>query len=321
MPESRAWSLLTIEGSRQYGGNTGYADDPKGLYRYDSDVPNHQQIQIGDIVIIRSRDAVLGISEVEFLASNSGLKKRFRCPECDTASIKRRSLKKPEWLCKAGHSFATPKEEIASISQYEAHFGTHFVSTPPSLTVEVLNAAVLRPSDQMSIKEVGFQALQPYLGSHAFTRMFIDRFAARLTVPDIDQSPLEQASTLIESRRTVLREIAIRRGQGLFRQRLIRRYGLRCQVSGYTCEAVIEAAHIRPYCESGNNDVRNGLLLRSDIHTLFDVGLLSIHPITLKISLSHLTAGYGHLEGTTLCTNGTSGPSRQALQLRWDFFA
>jgi hypothetical protein len=38
---NRVWSLLTIDGVRQYGGNTGYNDDPEAVYRNDSDVANH----------------------------------------------------------------------------------------------------------------------------------------------------------------------------------------------------------------------------------------------------------------------------------------
>jgi putative restriction endonuclease len=39
---------------------------------------------------------------------------------------------------------------------------------------------------------------------------------------------------------------------------------------------VLEAAHIRPYAESGPHRLPNGLLLRSDIHTLFDLGYLTV---------------------------------------------
>ena len=40
MTARRAWSFLTIEGVRQYGGNAGYNDDPASAYRYDSSVPS-----------------------------------------------------------------------------------------------------------------------------------------------------------------------------------------------------------------------------------------------------------------------------------------
>jgi hypothetical protein len=64
MTARRAWSFLTIEGVRQYGGNAGYNDDPASAYRYDSSVPSHLQVRPGDIVIIRSRSATIGLAEI-----------------------------------------------------------------------------------------------------------------------------------------------------------------------------------------------------------------------------------------------------------------
>ncbi len=58
------------------------------------------------------------------------------------------------------------------------------------------------------------------------------------------------------------------------------RYEHRCVVTGCTVIAVLEAAHIRPYRRPEDNDVKNGLLLRADIHTLFDLNLLGIEPGT-----------------------------------------
>ena len=40
----------------------------------------------------------------------------------------------------------------------------------------------------------------------------------------------------------------------------------------------LEAAHIRPYAEGGDHDARNGLLLRRDIHSLFDAGYVTVTP-------------------------------------------
>jgi hypothetical protein len=63
-------------------------------------------------------------------------------------------------------------------------------------------------------------------------------------------------------------------------------------------------------------------LLRSDLHTLFDLGLLAINPATMTISLHRalLGMGYGSFEGAPLFTNGTSGPDRAALAERWEIF-
>jgi putative restriction endonuclease len=40
----------------------------------------------------------------------------------------------------------------------------------------------------------------------------------------------------------------------------------------------LDAAHIRPYAEGGEHAVSNGLLLRRDIHCLFDLGYVTVAP-------------------------------------------
>jgi putative restriction endonuclease len=55
-------------------------------------------------------------------------------------------------------------------------------------------------------------------------------------------------------------------------------YQRRCSVIREKALPVLEAAHIRPVSEGGQHDVANGLLLRSDVHTLFDRGYVTITP-------------------------------------------
>jgi putative restriction endonuclease len=67
-----------------------------------------------------------------------------------------------------------------------------------------------------------------------------------------------------------------RLGQGAFRVLVTDAYARRCAVTGERTLPVLEAAHIRPYTESGPHLVSNGLLLRSDLHTLFDRGYMTV---------------------------------------------
>jgi len=53
-------------------------------------------------------------------------------------------------------------------------------------------------------------------------------------------------------------------------------YGRRCAVTAERTLPVLQAAHIQPYAEEGPHLISNGLLLRSDLHTLFDRGYLTI---------------------------------------------
>ena len=63
-----------------------------------------------------------------------------------------------------------------------------------------------------------------------------------------------------------------RLGQGAFRVLLTEAYHRSCAITGERTLPVLQAAHIKPFSESGPNQIRNGLLLRSDLHILFDNG-------------------------------------------------
>jgi putative restriction endonuclease len=68
----------------------------------------------------------------------------------------------------------------------------------------------------------------------------------------------------------------MRLGQGAFRVLITDAYERRCAISGERTLPVLEAAHIIPYENSGPHLVSNGMLLRSDIHKLFDKGYLTV---------------------------------------------
>lgn len=67
-----------------------------------------------------------------------------------------------------------------------------------------------------------------------------------------------------------------RLGQGSFRIMVTDAYGRRCAVTNERTLPALDAAHIKPYVEKGPHDVRNGILFRSDIHKLFDIGYVTV---------------------------------------------
>ena len=68
----------------------------------------------------------------------------------------------------------------------------------------------------------------------------------------------------------------IRLGQGAFRVMVTDAYNRRCAISGEKALPVLQAAHIMPVAAGGQHRLDNGLLLRSDVHTLFDLGYISV---------------------------------------------
>jgi putative restriction endonuclease len=69
-----------------------------------------------------------------------------------------------------------------------------------------------------------------------------------------------------------------RLGQGAFRLLTLENYGERCCITGENTVPVLEAAHIRPIARDGDHALSNGLLMRADLHILYDRGLIGVDP-------------------------------------------
>ncbi|HET7174353.1 MAG TPA: HNH endonuclease [Nocardioidaceae bacterium] len=77
-----------------------------------------------------------------------------------------------------------------------------------------------------------------------------------------------------------------RLGQGGFQAGVLKAYRFHCAVTGDKIRPVLQAAHIRPVSHGGEHRLDNGLLLRSDVHTLFDRGYLGIDPSSYRLLVS-----------------------------------
>lgn len=123
----------------------------------------------------------------------------------------------------------------------------------------------------------------------------------------------------VQGRRLVMRAIADRQGQPAFRRRVLKAYAHRCAFTGCMVERVLDAAHILPYNGPATNHVQNGLLLRTDVHTLFDLGLVGVDPNTWSIVTHADLAGteYAALYGRapSLPADKRNRPSIDALTL------
>lgn len=91
---------------------------------------------------------------------------------------------------------------------------------------------------------------------------------------------------LEDARYKISKTIVQRRGQPEFRNKLLIAYEGKCAVTGFDAEAALEAAHIIQYKGPQTNHVANGILLRADLHTLFDLGLWSVDTETMRVVIS-----------------------------------
>jgi hypothetical protein len=134
---------------------------------------------------------------------------------------------------------------------------------------------------------------------------------------EADEEPYDP-NNVEDGREQVMRAIRTRRGQSAFRQALIDAYDGRCAITGCAVLDVLEAAHITPYLGPQTNHVTNGLLLRADLHTLFDLNLIAINPVYFKLIVDPrlLSSAYLKLQGRKirLPTGNNDYPSKKALE-------
>lgn len=125
-----------------------------------------------------------------------------------------------------------------------------------------------------------------------------------------------------DAREKVAASIVRRQGQPEFRGKLLVAYAGRCAITGYDSEQALEAAHIHPYKGPATNHIQNGLLLRADIHTLFDLGLIGINPDTYEVMIREelQNTEYRELQGkkVRLPEERELRPNADALREHWE---
>lgn len=126
--------------------------------------------------------------------------------------------------------------------------------------------------------------------------------------------------SLEEAKKKTIISIVRRQGQSEFRQTLLEIYNYRCAITECDVSEALEAAHIIPYIATENNNPSNGLLLRADLHTLFDLNLITIDPEKLEVILDprlrQSSYGQFHSKRLQLPQNQLYWPKKEALKWR-----
>ncbi|MBD2338043.1 HNH endonuclease [Calothrix sp. FACHB-156] len=320
----KAWLLKSFGDERQYGGNCGYEDKISTEYYYYKGLANSKNMKEGDLVLLRNKKQLLGIAKIEEIKSYWGNREILCCPSCrNPQSNKERTKKKPRFHCsKCGHDYDTRLIDTKECEIFRAYFGDTFVSAAGAIKLEELQQAC--PEDNYnannSINLIDLQKIQVTLLEQ------VPKVAELLHKNNDYKYPQgEEASEYVpvkeDRRETVFRQIKERRGQSKFRESLRQRYGDQCMITGLKLLDILEAAHISPYRSKDDNHPDNGLLLRADLHTLFDLNLLGINPESLEVKFHPkvLKAGYQKLDGRKLICSEYK-PSQPALVSRWKQF-
>lgn len=163
-------------------------------------------------------------------------------------------------------------------------------------------------------------------GTDSVVDLALQRLLAERTVPDV--TDLEHPAVVLGPTHGTPRLVVPRMNQGAFRAVVLDVYESRCAITGHRLRPTLQAAHIRPVSHGGEHRVDNGLLLRSDVHTLFDLGYVTVDPsYRLRVS-PRLREDFGN--GDDLYARESAGarialprgrgnrPSREALEWHGD---
>ncbi|WP_214071832.1 HNH endonuclease signature motif containing protein [Mucilaginibacter sp. dw_454] len=313
------WILKSKGEKSSFGGNDGYDDKPDAYYIYDNFVPNHNKLKEGDYVLIADKKYLHGFAVVDHIAVTEGLeKKRYSCPVCGIKEHSARKTKTPKYKCRKGHEFETLNEEITPIREYRADYSTSFINLPEKTSVQLLNKYYMNRNRYYSIQrampsflEELFPDLLRQLGSPAGVVL-------RPYMTTDPYKPSEKDERAFRTGRSYYRP-----DQSKFRSDLFGYYGIKCMLTDCTVATALEASHICCYRGDEDNHCENGLLLRRDLHALYDADLLGICPSDLKVVLSRelMNTEYSKFNGVTLDLNNSGcRPSTGALEIRWKVF-
>lgn len=158
-------------------------------------------------------------------------------------------------------------------------------SLVPTMRSEVIKNVALDGANQMAVRRILSDDAARWLRLRVDGLELAMSDAVESTVESMEQS-LDGVDPTKDTRVRTLVGIRLRQGQQGFRRALLRAYSERCAVTGTTITSLLEAAHIVSYLGPHTNRTDNGLLLRADIHTLFDLNLLTILPNGLVVRCS-----------------------------------
>ena len=249
-------------------------DDALGRrYDYDSNVINHNRISAGDLVIIRDRHLIYGYGVIERIDSRPGVKAMSRCPQCRSADVVPRKRLLPRFRCNdCGHAFDKPVIEDKAVTQYSASYENRWFEFPSPVPLRALDGVYAGRDRQNAIRELEPVAAHALLRSHTD----VEGYLQLEIVADRDRIDGGHVEAMV--RRRI--------GQHRFRERLLERYGPTCAITGEQPDAVLDAAHLYSFAERGTHQENGGLLLRADVHRLFDRLLLTVDAKTWRSAVA-----------------------------------
>lgn len=300
----KAWLFLASGDERQFRSNDGYDDVPSSEYKWDSTVPNHATVSEGDFIILRNTKHSLGCANIESITTEESTKNRYQCPACFKSNISERKEKKPRFYCRScPNMFDAPHVAEVKVTTYVASYAKTWIDMGGQFSIQELNQLCFSPSSMHSLRPLDFQKAQRLIGTSTSPEI--------LTLINTDIAVASGGHKVVQARARI--------GQATFRQNLLAVFGPVCAFTGRMPAETLEAAHLYSYAKIGEHKAHGGLLVRRDIHRLFDLGLITVDPGDLTINVSPRLRSYpdyGSLNGTPLKVS-LAPAARKWLGLHW----
>lgn len=176
-------------------------------------------------------------------------------------------------------------DQFASLANQISHLKKHGAASGGGTVCRIFPPEALAQIELNAEFSKALDNFLPLIARCAPTPWDVQVRHSQLSVEAAHEDAFDPAN-VEDGRNKVLTEVARRQGQGKFRVALLDAYAGRCTISGTRVPDVLQAAHITPYRGPMTNHVTNGLLLRADLHTLFDLGLIRIDPDSLCVAVS-----------------------------------
>lgn len=179
LPE-RAWLLMAAGDNRGHGGNTGYDDQYDAYYSWDSHVPNHRNLRVGDPIALWDKERLLGVSVIEEIETSPGTKSLRRCPNCNTTRISERKRVSPRFRCmKCRHEFASPLIDVVDVELYRARYDAAWTSLDGLLDEREIRSLAVHPGDINAMRPLDWARFGETLRSKG-ADVAVDRVTARV---------------------------------------------------------------------------------------------------------------------------------------------
>lgn len=295
-------------------------------YTYETDDRSKKNIAANDLLFLRDQKRLLAVAQVESVALTRHEQVVPRCPVCAIAKIEKRKRRDVPYRCFHGHQFAAPVEERSSAIVHTASFSHACVRIAATIEPAELRPFELTTSRHVKLKLADMVGLSSYVvrRDHTVAPILKNWLKARTVrlEPHSAETPASHPLTAVDEQERPFEAIRMRRGLTSFRDKLISRYGARCMISGCTVLALLEACHVSRYQGPEDNHPANGILLRSDLHTLFDLDLIGLNPADMEVTIHTDLIGteYEKFAGTRLLVGGSKGIDMRAVRARWEQF-